>query len=80
MVVSVGALVVGAAIALGFVYSAWRILGTIAGAETLAVGIVVVVAVAGLYGLLPPLFGVMTTGVGIVVAGLMSVVLLRLLF
>lgn len=78
--VSLGALIVGGAVALLFVVWTWRFLGAVAGGETLVVGIVVVVGVAALYGLLPPLFGFMTTGAGVVVAGLMSLILLKVLF
>lgn len=78
--ISVGTLAIGGFIALLFVVWVWRILGLVAGVKTLAVGAVVVVPVALLYGLLPPLFGFMSIGAGVVVAGVISFVLLRLLF
>lgn len=76
-VLSFTALVAGTVVALWFVVWVWRILGAIAGVETAAISIVVVVAVAWLYGVLPPLFGLMATSPGVVVAGVISYVLLR---
>lgn len=77
---SVGALVLGGLITAWFALWIWRIIGAAASVETLGIGVVVVIAVAALYGALPPLFGFMTTGAPVIVAGILSFVLLRVLF
>lgn len=73
-------LVAGAVIALWFVVRVWELLGAIAGVETVVVSAVVVIGVAALYGLLPPLFGLMATSSSVIVIGAISYVLLRVLF
>ncbi|SIS20875.1 hypothetical protein SAMN05421752_1303 [Natronorubrum thiooxidans] len=74
---SFAALVIGTVVALWFVVWMWRILGAIAGVETAIISIVVIVSVAWIYGVLPPLFGLMATSPIVIVAGVISFILLR---